>query len=243
MSDDWEDEVFVLPSTSKAIGNEEDLLEKELAETSIARPADEAAIRHKAEQAEAAFRAKLEAAKEEDETPDQRRLRERRQVEEADHSLTNELFDNGNNGDANQKVKKAPGPTGNASRNFSSSGSGLGSIPLASNQDHFEFGNLVSVRLSDSTSFNIGAFYRGLSKVLKQNNVSMETIEEILSDIGKAKDAKVAAKDTGKGKKGESKKSQKDLKKESKRMEDIFGPSNDGYSKYSKYEDIEDDYM
>jgi len=249
MSDDWEDEDFVpiLPNAAKVAGaGEEDLLEKELAESSVPRPIDEAAIKRKEEAAEAAFRAKLEAVKEDNETPDERRLRERRQIEEADHGLTNELFDKATVVETT-KPKKVPSTAPavsanvNPSRNFSSSGgSGLGSIPLASNQDHFEFGNLVSVRLSDSTSFNIGAFYKGLAKVLKQN-VSVETLDEILLEINKAREAK-AAKDGPKKKGDVGKKSQKEVKKENKRHEELFGFAETN-SKYSGYDDIEDEFM
>lgn len=253
MSDDWEDEDFVpiLPNAGKIAGaGEEDLLEKELAESSAPRPVDEAAIKRKEEAAEAAFKAKLQAAKEDNETPDQRRLRERRQIEEADHGLTNELFDKDQVAEtAKSSPKKAPSSAApaaaaavNPSRNFSSSGgSGLGSIPLASNQDHFEFGNLVSVKLSDSTSFNIGAFYKGLAKVFKQNNVSVETLDEILVELNKAREAK-AAKDGPKKKGDVGKKSQKEVKKENKRHEELFGFAETN-SKYSGYDDIEDDFM
>jgi hypothetical protein len=231
--DDWENEDFVPVLNVPALTSteEEDLLTKEQ-QNLVNNINIEEVKAKKAAEAEAAFAAKLESSEQLQETAVEKKVREKKQVEEADHALTNELF--------TETAVEVPKQTvGNTRGPFKPSG--LGAIPLSTNQDHFEFGNLVSVRLSDSTVFNISAFYRGLSKVLKNNNITTEALDEIMSEIQKIKDTKV--KTSNSNKKGEpGKKTQAQKKKEDARHAEVFG-FKDNVDKYDHYSTIEDDFM
>jgi hypothetical protein len=107
------------------------------------------AARKKAEKDEAALQNKLKFELESQETPEQRRARERAQVEDADLELSNELFQGGGG-----KAKSASSAIGGVS--------GISSIPLKTNQDHASFAILVSKRFDGSTAQNISVFYKKL---------------------------------------------------------------------------------
>lgn len=158
------------------------------------------------------------------ETADERKLRERRQVEEADAELAGELFG------GNKKGGAAPVSI--------SAAKGIGALSLKTKQDHTSFGSATASKLSDSTTFNIGAFFKTVVKVLDNPSVTAETVEEILADLNKIKETKVKAAKTVVGKK-----SKKDIKALEKKHDDVFG----GSSKVDKYEEayggMEDDFM
>lgn len=247
MSDDWEDDDFVPTLNSAPLvkaGEEEDLLAKEIVAPVVSKITEEQKAKKIAED-EAAFQKKMSAAKISEETADQKKRRERLQVEEADHALTNELFDG--------QARPTPAVTGpatttatvasNSARNFSSKpAAGLGSIPISNKQDHFEFGNLVSIKLQDSTPMSVAAFYKGLAKVVKPSTFSVDVLEEIIVELQKIKETK-APKVVGK--KGEPvKKTAAEIKKEKQRHKDIFGDDFD--TKEGKYDHLaamEDDFM
>jgi hypothetical protein len=183
------------------------------------------AARKKAQQAEEALSAKMKAAELANETPDERRIRERRQVEEADNELAGELFDT-----QSQKSGSVVGSV--------SAAKGLGALSLKTKQDHTTFGTATASKLSDSSTFNIGAFFKSLVKVLDGPNVTAETLDDILADVTKMRDAKVKAAKAVVGKK-----SKKEIKSIEKKHNDVFGGSN----YVDKYEDtyagMEDDFM
>mmetsp|Transcript_37965 Transcript_37965/g.27951 ORF Transcript_37965/g.27951 Transcript_37965/m.27951 type:complete len:240 (+) Transcript_37965:92-811(+) len=239
MDDDWENEDFVptLKVATSTVREEEDLLERELSNVSSAPRMTEEQKAKKAAEDEAAFMKKIEASKISEETADERRRRERLQVEEADHELTNELFQGM---PAPTSPVPASGGSTPAVQSSKPKAAGLGGIPLNTNQDHFEFGNLVALRLQESTAFNVVAFYRGLSKLLKGQAITAENMDEITNEIKKIRDTKVKP---APGKKGEpAKTSAADKKKQAKKHEDTFGFS-DRVSKYDEFDALEDDFM
>lgn len=245
--DDWENDDFVptLNTGASAVREEEDLLEKELNAQPVVSKLTEEQKAKKAAEGEAAFLKKLEATKIKEETADERRRRERLQVEEADHELTNELFDGMSAPPAPaataSKPVAAPAAPAASSAKPKSMATGLGGIPLTTNQDHFEFGNLVAVRLQDSTAFNVIAFYKGLSKLLKGSAITADSLDEISNQIKAIRDTKVKP---VAGKKGEApKESAADKKKKAKRHEELFGGEYDKADKYDAYNAIEDDFM
>lgn len=245
--DDWENDDFVptLNTGASAVREEEDLLEKELNAQPVVSKLTEEQKAKKAAEGEAAFLKKLEATKIKEETADERRRRERLQVEEADHELTNELFDGMSVPPAPAATASKPvaAPTAPAASSAKpkSMATGLGGIPLTTNQDHFEFGNLVAVRLQDSTAFNVIAFYKGLSKLLKGSAITADSLDEISNQIKAIRDTKVKP---VAGKKGEApKESAADKKKKAKRHEELFGGEYDKADKYDAYNAIEDDFM
>jgi hypothetical protein len=167
----------------------------------------------------------MKAAELANETPDERRIRERRQVEEADNELAGELFDT-----QSQKSGSVVGSV--------SAAKGLGALSLKTKQDHTTFGTATASKLSDSSTFNVGAFFKSLVKVLDGPTVTAETLDDILADITKMRDAKVKAAKAVVGKK-----SKKEIKGIEKKHNDVFG----GSSYVDKYEDsyggMEDDFM
>jgi hypothetical protein len=248
MDDDWESDNFVptLNTNVPAVREEEDLLEKEYAQPVVAKLTEEQKAKKAADE-EVAFLKKIEATKLKEETAEERRRRERLQVEAADNELTNELFE-GMNAPAEASpvpntAKPAPKPAPvavAAPAAMKPKVAGLAHVPLATNQEHFEFGNLVAIRLQDSTPFNLVAFYKGLSKSLKASGVTVEILNDITTEITKIRDSKAKVVP---GKKGEPvKKTAAEKKKDAKKHEDVFGFS-EKVNKYDQYDDLEDEFM
>lgn len=229
MADSWEDEDFE-PKLGQAEppsnwDDEEDLVEVE--KNYVATPSESQlqAQQRKAAEAERSLAAKLKNAELANETPEQKKLREKRQVEEADHEITGELF-----GAGASKFKSEDG----------SSSRGIGAITLKSKQDHTSFGNTIAQKLSDSSAFNTAAFYKSLSKCLQQDIMTTQVLDEILNDIKKIRDAK--AKVEKPAAVAVAKKSKKAIKAEEKRHADIFGGCDGGDDDHG-YGDIEDNFM
>lgn len=246
--DDWENDDFVptLNTGATAVRDEEDLLEKELNAQPVVSKMSEEQKAKKAAEGEAAFLKKLEATKIKEETAEERRRRERLQVEEADHELTNELFDGMSappapTAAASKPVAAPAAPAAPAAFSTKPKATGLGGIPLTTNGDHFDFGNLVAVRLQDSTAFNVIAFYKGLSKLLKGSAITAESLDEISNQIKAIRDTKVKP---VAGKKGEApKETAAERKKKAKEHAEKFGGEFDRVDKYDAYSAIEDDFM
>ncbi len=60
---------------------------------------------------------------------------------------------------------------------------GLARIPLESEYDFFVFGYLVYIRLQICSDLNVAAFYKGLSKVLRENRMTNEALDVINRDV------------------------------------------------------------
>lgn len=232
MGDSWEDEDFELPVAP--VVNLKNDWDDEVDEAQVeAKPkavqltaAQIEAAKKKAQEADDALAMKVKLATLANETPDERRLRERRQAEEADNELAGELFDT-------QSHK-----SGSVAGGSNSSTKGLGSVTLKTKQDHSSFGTATAAKLADSTTFNVGAFFKNLVKVLDTPNVSAETLDDILADINKIRDTKAKA-----AKAVVVKKSKKDIKGIEKKHNDVFGGS-DYVDKYEdSYGGMEDDFM
>lgn len=183
------------------------------------------AAQKKARQAEEALAAKMKQAELANETADERKLRERRQVEEADAELANELFDK-----QSQKSSSSLGTVSVAK--------GIGALSLKTKQDHTTFGSATASKLSESTTFNIGAFFKSVVKVLDSPSVTAETLDDIIADLTKIRDSKVKAAKTV-----VTKKTKKEINAATKKHNEIFGGS-DNVDKYEDtYGGMEDDFM
>jgi hypothetical protein len=165
--DSWEDadEEDVKPVTLAPVAadnwdDEEDetLLEQQAALAALAlrsqpTPAQIEAQKRKEEIEEQKLQNQVKYAQQENETTEEKRLRERKQAEEADAALAEELFD-------------APaGP-----KRSSSSTSGLAALNLKTKDDHVNFGIMAAQKMSASTSFCIAAF---LKEVLNRNGATL----------------------------------------------------------------------
>lgn len=170
---DWEDEMenFVPPTVAAVADNWEDEYDETLAEmkkpVEVAAPsaAQIAAAREKAAREEEILANKLKFAQLENETADERKIRERRLVEEGDAAIAGELFD-----------------TVSVASSKKSTTTGIGGIPVKNREDHVNFGLLASSKMEKSTSFCIAAF---LCTVIDktQNTLAPESIDELLNTL------------------------------------------------------------
>jgi len=234
MSDSWEDfdDDYEVPSFAGAAAkgawdDEEDQVEAEQEKLNAPvqlTAAQVEANKKKAEEADRALERKMQTALLKDETSEERRLRERKQVEDADSALAGELF-------------SATEPAKASSLGSQSASKGLG-LALKTKQDHTAFGQLAASRLGESSTFNVGAFYKALNKSLESKEVSAETMEEIMADMRKTLDGKAKAK-----KVVPAKQSKKQVAAVVQKHNDKWG----GSEYVDKYDDayggMEDDFM
>lgn len=231
--DSWEDadDDFVpnipLPSSSGNWDDEEDETLKKQDEVPVElSAAQKALIKKKQDEAELTLSNKVRNAQLENETSDERKIRERKAVEESDGQLANDLFDNVDN--ANREKKKPKSTT-----------SSIASISLSTKADHVNFGIAVATRLEESTPFSITAF---LKEVLTrtQNQLTVEGVNELHAMLTKVKDSRKVAEDTKNNVKGKQT-SQKSKKASAKVAKERFGDS-DYVDEYDEYSNMEDDY-
>jgi hypothetical protein len=228
----WDDEDFdssnVVPSIAEKVPtsweDEEDETLKAQPEVAPGpTPAQIEAARQKAAAEEQRLQNALKFAVMDTLSPEDKKLKERKEIEEDDARIAEELFD-----------------SGNAKASTKSKASGLGAINLKNKEDHTNFGILVSSKLTNSTSFCTTAFLKEVMQRQK-DTLSAESIDELLTLLQGYKQSKIQAKDLNKPPKTTQQKKEK--KAAIKKHEEIFGGKYENDSKYSAYEDIEDDFM
>ena len=225
MGDSWEDEEFdvKLPSTTVPNNSWEDEEEEEvpvLPKIDSAVLERQKELQRKKEEEEAiALANKVKNLELANETPEQKKLREKLQAEEADLDAANELF--GGKG-------KAVGAGNNVSLSAGIAGTALKTI-----KDHETFALTIAGKLeeSKSTSFNIAAFYMKLTDQIK-NKLTIESIDEVLVSLTALRDKKKATEVKAKP---VAKKTVAQIKKETKKHQEIFG-GGDYDDKYANYE-------
>jgi signal recognition particle GTPase len=220
MGDSWSDDEFIVPTiTVKNNWDDEENDDVELEENTVAKPSASqvAAKKKKEEKANILFETKLKLSQYENETPEEKSLRERRQAEETDVQVAAELF-------ANTKAK-------------TTSTNGIGATQLKTISDHSNFGYAIATKLKTSSSYNIGAFYKNLNKLLESKDVSAEIVEEIHSTITQIRDQKVK----DKAPPVVEKKSKKEIAKEKQRQNEVFGGYDEDYD--DTYDKLQDQYM
>ncbi|CAM9648000.1 unnamed protein product [Scytosiphon promiscuus] len=151
MADSWEDEEFDLPSsappTAVPVSWEDEEEEEEdtgAVAPGVAPKMSAAKAAKSAAEKDARIAAELETRLQMGETAEQRRLRERNRVEEADNDLTEDLFGGGGG---------AKGGGG---------GSGLSGLALKNMQDHVKLALELSERMEASKPAHIAAFLKEL---------------------------------------------------------------------------------
>jgi hypothetical protein len=231
--DSWEDDEFEVPTIQSSItvptSWDDETDEVIIDEDIVSKPSIPQLVAHKkrTEEKEIVFQTKMKLSMLENETHDEKKLRERKQVEEADTELVGELF-----------AKTSTVKSLNTTNIYSNAG--IGSIILKTKQDHINFGSTISKRLDDSSAFNIGAFYKSLSKTLENSTITLEVLDEIRDTITKIRDTKM--KDTIVTTKVTTKKSKKEIKKAIEKHNDVFGGIDD-IEYHDKYDNLEDQYM
>jgi hypothetical protein len=233
--DSWEDadDDFVPNMPSMPSGNwddeeEDETLKEEVVAVVELTPAQKALIKKKADQEELILANKVKNAQLENETNDQRKVRERKAVEESDSLLADELFDNIDNA---HQAKKAP---------KTASGS-IAAINLANKQDHVNFGITVATKLEKSTAFCVTAFMKEVF-TRSQDRLSAEGLDELHAILTKLKDSRKIADDAKLKDKGKPK-SQKAVKAKAKKAKEIFGGEYDYQDDYGDFSNMEDDFM
>lgn len=228
MGDSWEDEEFEvdLPPPSATNNSWEDEVEEE--EVPVVPKVDPAVLERQKEmqkkkEAEEALALanKVKNLELANETPEQKKLREKMQAEAADLDAASELF--GGKG-------KSSGSGGNASISAGIAGTSLKTI-----KDHETFALTIAGKLeeSKSTSYNIAAFYMKLTDQIK-GKLTIESIEEVIASLNVLKEKKKASEVKPKT---VTKKTVAQIKKETKKHEEIFG-GGDYDDKYASYEVI-----
>lgn len=211
----------IIPSANLQWNDEEEDIVQQEVKPVVSAAALEAA-RKKAEKEELALQNQLKFSIQENETAEERRIRERNQVEEADHKLSSDLFDKNGETKSQQNTNIA---------------AGLGGIPLKTKQDHASFAILCSKKMTSSSSLMIATFYKGLFEKVT-DKLSTESIDEILEAINKVREERKKTE----AKKQAPKKTKKEIDAEKKKHADVFGDTN-YTSKYDHLTSLEDDFM
>lgn len=232
MGDSWEDDDFEVPvlannfTASVAVREEEEDQAAKAAAAAAPIVKASGVLRREQEEQEAIAR-KIQDDLHADETPAQKKLRERLQAEEADTKLAGELFQ-GNR------------ETSEAARAPVSVVSSVAGIPLRTKEDHSKLGTLLSKRLANSSAFNVAAFYKGLLPALSSATITTETLDEIIRDITAIRASRAVAEKPVKA--VPVKKSKKEIEAENRKHADKFG-GYDEVDKYDHYTSMEDDFM
>ena len=249
--DDWEKDDFVptLPvlAGARKFEDEEDEAEVEaVVKPTVLTAAEQARRAQKLAEEEERLATSLKFALLEGETEGERKARERRQIEEADHALTEELMGGGGGG-GGKAAAVAAKPAGDAvksktaSLGSASSGGGLASVALSTKQDHTNFGITCSKKLAESTPIYICAFFKALTERLPAK-MTGESLDEILAVLQKVREEKKkiegeVAKTTT------QKKTKKEVLAAEKKHNDVFGGVKYKDDLSDRYADLEDSFM
>ena len=174
----------------------------------------------KAEEDAVRMQNKLKMMELEKMTPEERRLREKKLVEEGDNQLALELFAGSTKGgDASGLSTPKSGVSVNAAaiKNVKSH-AGLASIVVQSKQDHITFGTLVAKKLDASTSDNIKLFLDNFISTIetKIDSKELKIITDNLLKLQTKRSEEAAEK-------AKKEKAKKDAKADKKKKEAIFG--------------------
>lgn len=244
MADSWDDDDFVVPSLGEKVASiqidagakwTEEVDELELEQKVVSAGPSAAQIeaqRKKEEQAEMALQMHLKFSALENETPQEKKLRERKQQEDADAAISGDLFGAG-------AQSAAPSTPGTSSTKGASVGSGLGALSLKTKQEHINFAVLCTKKMSESTPLNVAFFYKSLTDKVK-DVLPAETLDEVITLLTKVREEK---KKVEAANKKVVKKTKKELAAESARHNDVFGGSEGASNKYDHYTGMEDDFM
>ena len=244
MGDSWEEDEWDAPDLDLNLGAggasgggagdafDDEVDEVELEKVEIATPSEAtlAAKAKKVAEDEKVLQNQVLYALQEGEGAEDKKARERRQIEEADNALTEDLM--------GVSDKKKTGGLG-------SGPTGIAGIPLNTKAEHTSFGITISKKLTNSTPQYIAAFYKAFTERLP-TKMTGEVLDDMVTVLTKVRDEKKAmegesAKALNKGKKGTAAK--KEAKVKEKRHKDIFGGSDQVDEYYEAYGNLEDDFM
>ena len=225
--DDWDvDPPIVL---KKAAVEEEDLTVAEMAAQEAAHANHQTKVLTEDERRkeEEVLANKLAYALQANESADEKRRREKAQIEAADNELTNELM----------------GGVSKSASNTNSAVSAVVGASLKNKQDHVNFAITVSNKMKDSTQFCVSAFYKEINKRIK-GKLSLDCVNEIIESLSVIRDDLKSTKETNEVSKESNKKSAKEQKRKQKEHSDVFGGNYYEEEEYGdEYAQLEEDYM
>lgn len=227
--DDWEKEDVPVVLNKAATKNDEDIdltvLELEAAAAAVpslpSGPTEAQKLREEEKLAN-----KVAYALQANETPEEKRRREKAQMEAADTELAADLMGSSNGG-------------GSTSKSSGGGVSGIATVALKNKQDHVNFAITVATRMAGSTSFCVSAFYKELSHRIK-GELSSTVMNEVISSLKESVEAVEEKKEAFAPK--EKKLTKKQAKQKKQEHEDVFGGDYDEQDEYGEYGGMEDDY-
>mmetsp|Transcript_14486 Transcript_14486/g.31494 ORF Transcript_14486/g.31494 Transcript_14486/m.31494 type:complete len:237 (-) Transcript_14486:172-882(-) len=210
---------IVLPSSNLDGDEEEDLTLLEQPTTATPSASQQEAARKKAALEAEALASRVEFALLENETPEEKKVRELRQAQEAEaRMVANDL-----GGSAAAPATKVSAVTG------------IAAIPLKNKKDHETFAITVANKLGGSTSVCATAFMAELTNRVKAN-ITTEGLDALLANLQAVRDSRKKVEQVT------NKKSKKEILKEQKAHADKYGGADeDDY--YDSYAALEDDFM
>jgi hypothetical protein len=230
--DDWDSESFaapsfavtpsfVMPSATMDGDEEEDLTLLEKPEKVAASASQQEAARKKAAQEEETLASRIEFAMLENETPEEKKVRELRQEQEAEARMVAR--------DLGGTAVGSAAPTGGSLTR------GIASIPLKNKKDHETFSLTIANKLGGSTAVCNTAFVTDLITRVKAN-ITTEGLDALIASLQTTRDGrkKVEVK---------AKKSKKELLREQQAHADKYGGMDEEVGQYDSYSNLEDDFM
>lgn len=213
---------FVMPSATLDGDDEEDLTLLEKAEVVTPSASQQEAARKKAVAEEEALASRIQFAMLENETPEERKVRELKQVQEAE---------------ARMVARDLGGAVGSDS---AASGApvtrGIAAIPLKNKKDHETFSLTVANKLSASTAVCTTAFVADLANRVKAN-ITTEGLDSLIAVLQATRDNRKKVEQV------KTKKSKKEIMREQQAHDDKWGGATADYNAYDEYANIEDDFM
>lgn len=231
MGDSWDDEEFDVPTLAPSgptSWEDEDEVDEESAPVHGLKPQLSMAKAKKLQhEAAAAKLARLDAMLDENESPEDRKLRERRMIEEGDHALTDELFSGVT---SEETVVKDPNAV---------------TMPLKDLKDHLHLVVTLNEKMAASKQNHVVMFTKEFLKTNSEERFEVADLSEMINILTTAKNTKEEKmkKPTAKAKTGKAaKKTKKEVLAEKKKHDDLFG-DNDRNGEYDAYEDQFDDFF
>jgi len=238
--DEEEDEALKPEEVTPGIGSEKPVTAKQTSKQE--RKLKEAQRKAEEEEVRKKLQAEVEARK--NETDEQRRLREKKEIERSDNQLTESLF-----GTEKPAQIEEEEPTSNAvapppppesetpKQNAGAESADIETIPLKTLQDHMALAMKLGKRLSTGKDHHVLAFFKEMLRSSTQS-LTPEHVGELIALANVIKNDKVKA---SKAKSRPTKKQQKqDAEAKAKHVE-TFGGDFDGYD--SSHDQVYDDFM
>eukprot|EP00981_Chlorochromonas_danica_P012781 scaffold5398_cov240-Ochromonas_danica.AAC.5 len=182
MGDSWDDDNYEVPDLASNLAALSLPVVEEVDEA-ITKPkkalpiVKTAGVLKKQQQEAEALARKMESSMLNNETTEERKARERKQVEEADAELSRELF--------RGQVRSEEVPLLHVLN-----AANVPSIPLKTIEDHAKLGLGLGLRLADSSAFHLNAFYQSLVPALKQSRITFKMLDDLIRELQEIRNEK-----------------------------------------------------